>query len=194
VLRIPATAYAQTLWPIHFRTMQTVTSTTTVIIFGLLFSCGVDKPNTTFSKVRNEVIDKADILTIKQEDSVSQVIRTLRNDIGCEIAVLTIDSLGDKPVEEFSLRMADSLNLGRATHNDGLLITISRFDRKVRIEVGTGLENIIKDEIAAQIIREDMAPKFREDKYGLGIYIAVSRIAKVIRDNEKLVGTEPSWK
>ena len=90
--------------------------------------------------------------------------------------------------------MADSLRLGRSTHNDGLLITVSFFDRRARIEVGTGLENIIKDEIAAEIIREDMAPRFREENYGLGIYIGVSRIAKLIRTNEILIGTEPSWK
>ena len=76
----------------------------------------------------------------------------------------------------------------------GLLITISFLDRKARIEVGTGLENIIKDEVAGEIIREDIAPKFREQNYGRGIYIAVSKIDKLIRDNEKLVGTEPSWK
>lgn len=74
------------------------------------------------------------------------------------------------------------------------MITISVFDRKARIEVGTGLENIIKDEIAAEIIRKDMAPKFREANYGQGINLAVSKIAKLIRDNEELVGTEPSWK
>ena len=174
--------------------MQTLISTTTVLIFGLLFSCGADKANNTFSKVENGIIDKADILTIKQEDSVSQVIKKLKDDIGSEIAVLTIDSLGEKNLEQFSLRMADSLKLGRATHNDGLLITISFLDRKARIEVGTGLENIIKDEVAGEIIREDIAPKFREQNYGRGIYIAVSKIDKLIRDNEKLVGTEPSWK
>lgn len=173
--------------------LQTMIKITALFIFGLLFSCGVDKPNTS-SIVHNEIIDEADILTIKQEDSISQVIRRLREDTGSEISVLTIDSLGVESLENFSLRMADSLKLGRETHNDGLLITISLYDRKTRIEVGLGLENIIKDEIAAEIIRDNMAPKFRKEKYGLGIYMAVFRIAKLIRNNEKLVGTEPSRK
>lgn len=172
--------------------MQTIISTTSVVVFALLFSCGVDRPNTTASKLHNGVIDKADILTVAQEDSVSQVIMRLREDIGSEIAVLTIDSVGDEKLEAFSFRMANSLALGRTTHNDGLLITISLFDRKARIEVGTGLENIIKNEIAAEIIRDDMAPELRAKNYGRGIYIAVSRIANLIRDNENLVGTEPN--
>ena len=99
--------------------MKTITITVMATIFGLLISCGVDKSNSTLSKVQNEIIDKADILTSKQEDSVSQVIRRLREDIGSEIAVLTIDSLGGQNLEQFSLRMADSLRIGRATHNDG---------------------------------------------------------------------------
>lgn len=91
--------------------MKTITRTAIVAIFGLYISCGVDKPNTSFSKVPNEIIDKADILTIKQKRSVSQVIRSLREEIGSEIAILTIDSLGGENLEEFSLKMADSLNL-----------------------------------------------------------------------------------
>jgi uncharacterized protein len=174
--------------------MHTIIRIATVIILGLVVSCGVDRPNTSLSKEQDQIIDNADILTPAQEDSVSQIIKALREDIGSEIVVLTIDSLGKKNLEQFSFKVADSLRLGRSTHHDGLLITVSLFDRKARIEVGTGLENIIKDEIAAEIIREEMAPEFREQNYGLGIYMAVSRIARLIRENEKLVGTEPAWK
>jgi uncharacterized protein len=87
--------------------------------------------------------------------------------------------------------MAEELRLGRSTHNDGLLIAIVTMERKIRIEVGTGLENIIKDEVAARIIRDDMAPLFRQEKYGQGIYLAVDKITKLIEENKELVGTQP---
>lgn len=87
--------------------------------------------------------------------------------------------------------MADSLGLGRPTYNDGILITIAFKDRMARIEVGTGLENIIKDEIAAEIIREELAPKFREENYGQGLFLVVEEISRLIRDNSHRVGQKP---
>jgi len=64
----------------------------------------------------------------------------------------------------------------------------------MRIEVGTGLENILKDEIAARILSEDMAPKFKEGKYGQGLYAAIDKIANLIRINKDQVGVKPMWK
>jgi uncharacterized protein len=164
------------------------------ILAGFLFCSCSERPDTKYLEGPQGIIDNADILTEVQEDSIVEVIKKLRLEVGSEIAVLTIDSLGARKLEEFSLSMADSLKVGRASHNDGVLITISFYDRRARIEVGTGLENIIKDELAGEIIREQMAPEFRQEKYGLGIYLAVAKIAALIRANEKLVGTEPSRK
>lgn len=174
--------------------MQTIIKLTTLIFLCLLLSCSVERTNGNFAKLQSGILDNADILTNSQEDSISRVIVALKESVGPELAVVTIDSLGKNRLEDFSLKMADSLRLGRASHNDGLLILVSRMDRKIRIEVGTGLENIIKDEIAAAIIREDIVPRFREDKYGPGVYHAVSRISELIRADEKLVGTEPNSK
>jgi uncharacterized protein len=87
--------------------------------------------------------------------------------------------------------MTEELRLGRSTHNDGLLITIVTMERKLRIEVEMGLENIIKDEVAGRIIRDDMAPLFRQEKYGQGIYLAVDKISKLIVQHKELVGSQP---
>ena len=87
--------------------------------------------------------------------------------------------------------MAQKLALGRRAYSDGLLITVVTKERKMRIEVGVGLENIIKDEIANRINRDDMAPLFRQKKYGQGIYVAVDKICKLIAANKRLVGTKP---
>jgi uncharacterized membrane protein YgcG len=101
---------------------------------------------------------------------------------------MTVPSLDGQKIEEFSLKTANATGLGRATHNDGVLITVAYNDRQTRIEVGTGLENILKDEIAAQIIREHMAPKFKEEKFGSGLYVAVQKIVKLIEENERRIG------
>jgi uncharacterized protein len=118
----------------------------------------------------------------------------LESKVGSQVAVLTILSLEGEKIEEVSLRYAEATRLGRATHNDGVLITVAYTDRQMRIEVGTGLENILKDEIAARILREDMAPRFKKEMFGSGLLVATERIAKLIEENEDSVGEDPEWK
>jgi uncharacterized protein len=134
------------------------------------------------------VMDQADLLSTVQEDSIAAISRNLEAEVGSQIAVLTIQSLDGEKIEDYSLRRANEMKIGRATHNDGVLITVSANDHQMRIEVGKGLEKVIKDDIAARIIREDMAPKFRENKYAEGLYTALEKLASLIRENQQLVG------
>ncbi|MBL7834640.1 MAG: TPM domain-containing protein [Cyclobacteriaceae bacterium] len=171
--------------------MHTIFKLAAVILVGLIISCGTDNKAKTSSSNGYRIIDNSYVLTNSQKDSIETLIKKLDQEIGSQIAVLIIDTLGKEKLETFSLRMAEELRLGRSTHNDGLLITIVTMEKKMRIEVGTGLENIIKDEIAGRIIQDDMAPLFRQEKYGQGIYLAVDKISTLIIENRDLVGTEP---
>lgn len=171
--------------------MRTIFRLTIIIFIGLIISCSTSNKTEPDSNTGNRIIDHSYILTQPQKDSILTLIEKLDQEIGSQIVVLTIDTLGNERLEDFSLRMAEELRLGRSTHNDGLLITVVTVERKIRIEVGTGLENIIKDEVAARIIRENMAPLFRQEKYGQGIYVAILEISRLIVENRDLVGTEP---
>jgi uncharacterized membrane protein YgcG len=171
--------------------MRTVVKILAVIYIGLIVSCNSDKKIETGPKIGDRIIDNSYLLSEVQKDSIFNLIEKLDQEIGSQIAILTIDTLGKEKLEEFSLRMAGDLKLGRSTYNDGLLVTIVTMERKIRIEVGTGLENIIKDELARNIIRDDMTPLFINEKYGQGIYLAVDKISKLIIENKKLVGTPP---
>ena len=83
------------------------------------------------------------------------------------------------------------MKLGRSNFNDGLLIAVALKERAIRIEVGYGLEKIIKDEIASRIIREEIGPRFKEEKFYEGLYTAVEKIKKLIEENKDLVGQAP---
>lgn len=140
------------------------------------------------------VIDSARVFSDGEADSIATIIRNLEEEVGSQIVVLTVEGLGNKNMEAYSFQVATNLGVGRVTQNDGILITLAMAERKARIEVGTGLENIIRDEIAAAIIREQMAPHFRNDQYGKGVYEATLKIADLIRQNRTLIGSEPTWK
>jgi|GEM_PF-1015621 len=174
-----------------FKTMRTFFNLLTIIFIGLVVSCNSEKKGETSSKNEYRIIDNSYLLTEIQKDSIETLIKKLEREIGSQIVILTIDTLGTEKLEDFSVRMVRQLRLGRSAHNDGLLITVVTMERRIRIEVGTGLENIIKEEVAARVIRDDMTPLFRQEKYGQGMYQAVEKISKLIMENKDLVGTEP---
>lgn len=135
------------------------------------------------------VYDQVGLLNDEQKRSLSVLIDSVQ-DIGPELAVFIIDTLNGEPIETVSINKARSLRLGRADFNDGLLITISTKDRAVRIEVGTGLETIISDEIAAEIIRNDIVPAYRLEKYYEGLHSAITSIKHLLRENSAAIGKD----
>ncbi len=157
--------------------------------FILLFSCAKNASQEKGSvTIENRILDQADLLTPEQEENIFQLINELDKTIGSQIAILTIDTLMGEAINEFSLRTANQIKLGREKYNDGVLLTIALKNREMRIEVGIGLEKIIKDEIASQIIQDDIAPSFRERDYYNGIKNGVEKIKKLIEDQRDLIG------
>lgn len=168
--------------------MSKLIITTLLVTLTLFFSCDNKATHDTNAlSVENRILDQADLLTPEQENSIFQLIKELENNIGSQLAILTIDTLNGEPINEFSLRTANQIQLGREKYNDGVLLTIAVKNREMRIEVGIGLEEIIKDEIAAQIIKEDIAPRFRESDYSRGIQTGVEKIKRLIEDHKDLI-------
>jgi uncharacterized protein len=159
------------------------------VILGGLTSCD-RKVDQKVSKlvVKSRIFDNADLLTKEQEDDLFRLIQSLENEIGSQIAIMTVVSLEGQPIEEYSLKIFERLGLGRAKFDDGILITVSETDRMMRIEVGYGLEKIVKDEIASRINREEMAPRFKENDYAGGLKKAIEKIITLIKNNKELVG------
>lgn len=163
-----------------------------VLILLLLFSNCRSKEDAKVSesqKITNErVFDQIGLLKDSESDKLTALILELERNAGSQIAILIVDTLNGEKLEEFSLKAFEKMNLGSSERDDGILIVQSFRDRKIRIEVGYGLEKIIKDEIAARINREMIIPKFREDKYFDGFYEAVSEIKILIEANKDLIG------
>ncbi len=152
----------------------------------ILLVCGCASPkNDKASRKSPYVSDLADILTQGQEDSLSHEMKTIERITGAQIAVLTVDSLAGESIESFSLRTANEWQIGRAGHNDGILMTVAMKERSMRIEVGTGLEDVIRDEVAAAIIRDLMVPGFRDGKYFDGLLAAVRNMGIQITVNRR---------
>ena len=92
------------------------------------------------------------------------------------MVVALFPSLEGESLEDYSIRLAQQWRIGQKALDNGLILLVFLQDRKVRVEVGYGLEPTITDVVAGEIIRERIAPRFREGKYGAGLEAAVAGV------------------
>jgi uncharacterized protein len=123
-----------------------------------------------------------------EEIKIYELINALEKDIGPQIAVQTVKTLAGREIRNASREAMMTLNLGREKEADGLLIFVALNEKKVKIEVGFGLEKIITDQVASKIIRDDILPYFKDQKYGQGIEKGVAKVVELINNNKELVG------
>ncbi|WP_052321699.1 TPM domain-containing protein [Ralstonia sp. A12] len=127
-----------------------------------------------------QVTDLTDTLSSTSAVRLERKLAILQERTGAQIAVLIIDSTQPEPVEAFAVRVFDAWKLGRRGVDDGVLLVIARQDRKMRIEVGYGLEGQITDLKASRINRDIMVPAFRQGDFIGGIDRAVDALIALI--------------
>lgn len=122
------------------------------------------------------VMDQAQMLSPSTRQRLSSFLNRLRSGGGAQIQVLTLPDLGGLSIEEASIRIVDQWKLGSAKQDDGILLLISKAERRVRIEVGQGLEGQLPDLIASRIIREVIIPRFKSGDVDRGVIDGVLSI------------------
>lgn len=140
-------------------------------LFGLLFAfqaAALEVP-----KLTGRVVDRAGVLDARSKAAIASRLEAYERETGHQFAVLTIPSLEGDSLEEFSIRVVEAWKLGREKKDDGLLLLVVTEDRKVRIEVGYGLEGNITDAFSSRVIRNILTPAFRRRAYAEGIDAAL---------------------
>jgi uncharacterized protein len=136
-------------------------------------------------KLTRHVTDLTGTLSAQQVDQVDAQLVALEKAKGAQLTVLMVDSTAEQDIDSYSLAVAEANKVGRKGVDDGVLLLVAKNDRRVRIEVGYGLEGAIPDAATARIIREYIAPKFRGNDYFGGISDAVGALTLLI-DGEAL--------
>lgn len=126
------------------------------------------------------VTDQAGLLSAAQRQKIEQMLSDFEAVKGSQIAVLTVASTQPETVEEYGIRVASAWKLGRKGVDDGVLLLIAKDDRKMRIEVGYGLEGAIPDAVSKRVIAEIITPYFKQGDYFGGIQAGVSRLIRLI--------------
>lgn len=129
---------------------------------------------------RHYVEDYANVISPADEQSLNGILQELEQKTGAQYIVLTVETTGGTPIEEFSIKLAEKWKLGQKGKDNGLLFVIAVKDREYRFEVGYGLEGFITDQYCGRIGREVLAPYLKKGDYSRGVFQANAQIAQKI--------------
>lgn len=125
----------------------------------------------------HRVVDESHVLTSAEVQQLADKLKALEVETGAQVAVLTVPTAGDEGIAPFANRVFVAWGLGKKGVDNGVLIVLATTDRKVRIEVGRGLEGDIPDITAKRITADTMAPFLKNGKYAEGLIAGVDSLA-----------------
>ncbi|TFL09390.1 YgcG family protein [Pusillimonas caeni] len=135
--------------------------------------------------LEQRVTDTTGTLDASAQSRITQALADLEQRKGAQIAVLMIPTTGQEGIEQYAVRAFEQWRLGREDVDDGILFLVAKDDRRLRIEVGYGLEGAVPDLLAGRIIREQVAPRFQQGDFAGGVEAGVNSLIALV-DGEDL--------
>lgn len=131
------------------------------------------------------VNDYAGLLNVDEVSAIEARLKAVEDATSNQFVLAIFKSLEGQSLEDFSIRLADAWKIGQKGKDNGVILLLFTDDKKIRIEVGKGLEGVITDAHSGRIIREIIAPRFREANYAAGLMGAVDALDKSSRGEFK---------
>ena len=134
-----------------------------------------------FPKLTGRVVDEAHLLQPSQVAALDAKLAALEQQSQRQLVVVTLPSLQGYEIEDYGYRLGRAWAIGDKGRNDGALLIVAPNERKVRIEVGYGLEGIITDALSSVIIQREIVPRFKQGDYAGGIDAATDQLVAQLR-------------
>ncbi len=152
----------------------------------LLGSCSAaypekNKPSPELA-LTGRIVDEANLIDSANKITLSKKLADAEKLYGPQFVIVTVKSLGEKNIEDYSINLARHWKLGDAHRNDGLILLVAPHEHKVRIEVGIGLEGSFSDPFCKQIIEQKIIPSFNLGHYQAGIIAGADSILAKIKN------------
>lgn len=151
-----------------------------VMVFTVLALAETTPPSPVNVALNQRVIDLTNTLDTPTQRRLTEQLAALEQNKGAQIAVMLLSSTGGADLEAFSNQLFRAWKLGREGIDDGILLLLVKNERKVRIEVGYGLENVVTDLLSHRIIEEHIVPALRQDNYAAGVQQGVDALAMLV--------------
>ncbi|MGY3930749.1 Domain of uncharacterised function (DUF477) [Aeromonas encheleia] len=133
-----------------------------------------------FPALSGRVVDEASLMSRKQAHQLTQQLAAFEKRSGIQLVVVSVDSLDGNTIEEYGYQLGRHWGIGQKARNNGVLLLIAQDERKVRIEVGYGLEGALPDAIAANIIQTRILPAFKRGDMVAGIVAGSQAIMQAL--------------
>jgi uncharacterized protein len=150
-----------------------------LLVFGAAWAQVAEVPYSA-----GRITDNAEILSPEARARITEVLKTHEEASTNQVAILTVPSLEGVNLDEFAARVFQSWKLGEKGKDNGVLVLVSPGDRRIRIEVGSGLKGKLSEVSAGRIIRDLMAPRLNAGNYNLGVEAGVRAIISQLEENE----------
>jgi len=134
--------------------------------------------------LQTAVTDLTQTLSADEQAALNQKLSQFSQQSGSQVAVLLVPSTQPEEISQFGIRLAEAWKIGREKQDDGVIIIVAKNDRKMRIEVGYGLEGAIPDAIAKRIISEQISPAFKQGQFYQGLNLATDSLIKLIQGEQ----------
>lgn len=148
--------------------------------FSLLLFCITARAVVGVPELSQRVTDLTSTLSAEQIAALENKLAAFEAKKGSQIAVLIVPTTQSKDIAEFGIEVADLWELGRRGVDDGVILIVAKDDRKLRLEVGYGLEGVIPDAVAKRVIAETITPFFKAGDYAGGIDAGIMQLMKLI--------------
>lgn len=129
-----------------------------------------------YPQPKGYVTDDANLMTAQQVNRIEHRLSEYHKQTGIQIAVVTVQDMGGESVEEYANHLFHQWGIGQKGKDNGVLLLLAMQERKIRIEVGYGLESQLTDGFCGDVIREHMGPLFKQKQYGQGFHDALEAI------------------
>ena len=144
----------------------------------------------TFPALTGRVVDDAHMLNQTQTQQLEQTLIAEEKSSSNQVVVVTVPSTNGIPIADYGYQLGRAWGIGQKQHDNGVLLIIAKNDKKMRIEVGYGLEGALPDAIAINIINQQIKPAFKAGQFATGIDNGVTAIIAAIHGEYKPVVTE----
>lgn len=151
------------------------------LLFSLVIALLLVLPATAQSKIdfpplTGRVVDQANLLDPATEQALTEKLAALEASSTDQLVVVTVNSLQDQEIEDYGYQLGRAWSIGQKENDNGALLIVAPNERKVRVEVGYGLEPILTDAFSSQVIRNDILPSFRDGDYQAGVIKGVDAL------------------
>ena len=149
-----------------------------VLVLVFILSSAYTAGETKIPKLDQRISDFTNTLSFQEWQQLDHLLKSFEDSTSTQVVVLMVNSLDGISIEEYANKTFTANKIGQAKKDNGVLLVIAKQDRKMKIEVGYGLEGVLTDAVASQIIRQEIIPYFKAENYFGGIVTGVDAIMR----------------